>query len=131
MTVSFKFTRGKLIIPPVHMRHVNQVRPNLALDTGARLTIITPKVAQELGFAADELEPEVTVIGVTGETPAAMLRVASISIRGVEVKNERVLCHPLPSVLGLDGILGLSILRHFDITIENSTETVTLTRWRD
>ena len=36
MSVFFGFTRGKLIIPPVHMRHAGQIRPAMALDTGAR-----------------------------------------------------------------------------------------------
>jgi clan AA aspartic protease (TIGR02281 family) len=131
MSVSFGFARGKLILPPVHMRHAVQVRPVMALDTGARLTVITPRIAQELGFSPDELEPEVRIIGATGSASAAMLRVASVSLRGEEVRNVRVLCHPLPPMLGLDGILGLSFLRHFNIVIDHEKETVTMTRWGD
>ncbi|MHC4717973.1 MAG: retropepsin-like aspartic protease family protein [Planctomycetota bacterium] len=131
MRTSFGFSRGKLIVPPVHMRHVSQARPIMALDTGARLTVITPRVAQELGFPPDEIEPDVSIIGATGSASAALLRVASVSIRGMEVRRVRVLCHPLPPTLGLDDILGLDFLRHFDIEIANSTETMTLTRWRE
>ena len=131
MSVFFGFTRGKLIIPPVHMRHAGQIRPAMALDTGARLTVITPRVARELGFPEEELEPEVRIVGATGNASAALLRVASVSVGGAEVKNVRVLCYELPPALGLDGVLGLSFLKHFDIQVSNSTETVTLTEWRE
>jgi predicted aspartyl protease len=129
MSVSFGFVRGKLIIPPVHMRHSAQARPVMALDTGARVTSITPRIAQELGFGPDELEPEVRIIGATGTGAASMLRVASVSVGGEEVRNVRVVRHPLPGALGLDGILGLNFLRHFDIVINHETQTVTMERW--
>lgn len=130
MSVSFKFKRGKLILLPIHMQHTAQMRPVMALDTGARLTVITPRVARELGFPEDELEPEVKIIGATGKASAALIRVASVSVGDTEVRNVRVLCYELPPALGLDGILGLSFLKSFDIQISNSTETVTLTEWQ-
>ncbi len=52
MSVSLPFTRGRLIIPPVEMWHSFPAWPTMALDTGARLTLIAPRIAEELGFEA-------------------------------------------------------------------------------
>ncbi len=131
MSVSFGFSRGRLIVVPVVMRHAYVCEPVMALDTGARLTVVTPKVARELGFEPDEMEREISVVGATGAEPAALLRVKSVSVLGEKVTNMRVLCHQLPPTLGLDGILGLNFLKEFRIVIDNETETLTLTRWRE
>ena len=113
------------------MKHAYPAWPMMAIDTGARVSVVTPKVAQELGFDTVQPEPTVSIIGATGKAGAALLRVASAAIMGQEVRDLRVLCHPLPAELQLDGILGLDFLKHFDIHISNSTETLTLTRWRE
>ena len=131
MRVSFPFSRGRLIMPPVLMRHAFRARPDLALDTGARLTVITPDIAEQLGLEPDGTELSVSITGATGTASAALLKVASVSILGAEVKNLRVICHPLPTKLKVDGILGLNFLSHFDIEISNRTETVALTKWRE
>ncbi len=132
MSVSFGFSRGRLIVVPVRMRHEGLPHcPDMALDTGARLTVITPAIAREIGLEPDGTEPTVSITGATGTASAVLLRVASVSVLGAEVRNLRVLCHLLPAKLKHDGILGLNFLSHFDIEISNRTETVTLTRWRD
>ncbi len=128
MTVSFTFSRGTLMIPPVMMRQRFVSQPVLALDTGARVSAITHEVAAALGFEPEEMEPNGTVFGATGEAPASILRVASVSVLGLEVKNLRVICHELHPRFGLQGILGLNFLKHFKIVIDNESETVTLTK---
>ena len=75
------------------------------------------------------MEPDARVFGATGDAPASILRVASVSVLGLEVKNLRVICHKLHPRFGLQGILGLNFLRHFKIVIDNESETVTLTEW--
>ena len=102
----------------------------MALDTGARLSVINPATAEELGFAPEDLEPSITVTGATGGTPAAMVKVDSVSVLGFEVRHVRAVCHALPPRLRLDGILGLDYLKHFNITIDHEAETVTLEKWR-
>ena len=117
--------------------------PVMAFDTGARLTVITPKLAGELGLDPDEAEGTVEVVGAVAAASAPVLRVASVSVSDAEVRDLRVVCHPLSSKLGLDGILGLNFLDRFNIEINNAAssgrrrrpdreaERVVLTRWRE
>ena len=129
MSVSFRFFRGQLILVSVCMRHTFEREPVMALGTGARLTVITPKLADELGFEPNTIKPTVTVVGATGTASAALLKVASVSVGGVQLLNMPVICHELPPGLGLEGILGLNFLSHFNIEIHNEAETVSLTKW--
>ncbi len=132
MSVSFAFSRGRPILVPVRMEHANgRRRPLMVLDTGARSTVITPGFATALGFKPEDVERTVEVIGATGKAWAGLLRVDGVSILGLEVRDLDVLCHQLPGGLGLDGVLGLNFLQHFRIVIDNGTETVTLTKWRE
>lgn len=66
MSVSFPFTRGRMILPPVEMRHGLPAWPMMALDTGARATVIAPALAAALGLDPQSVEPAVKVIGATG-----------------------------------------------------------------
>ena len=103
----------------------------MALDTGARMSLIVPELARALGFEPEKMEPAVRLVSATGPASAALLMVASVSVLGLKVKNLRVMCHLLPPDLGLDGLLGLNFLNHFNIEIDNDTETVTLTARRE
>lgn len=120
-----------MILPPVYIRERVVCRPDMALDTGARVTVITPRLARELGFEPDEMKPTVKVVSTTGSADAAELTLASVSILTAEVMDLRVVCHPLPGALGLDGVLGLNFLDRFNVEINNESQRVTLTEWRE
>ncbi len=129
MSVSFPFSRGRLIVAPVRVRHVAVRSPVMALDTGARITVITPRIAEELGLKPDEAGPAGKVTSATGAARAPLVRIESVSILGLEVRNVRAICHPLPPGLQLDGVLGINFLNRFNVEISYETETVTLARW--
>lgn len=126
MIVSFPFQRGRLILPPVTLEGLYQVEPAMALDTGALRTIITPQLAQEVGIEKNLRAGEVQLIGGAGSAWAGAAVVKRISILGLAVDNVEVVCHPLSPRLGLDGILGLNFLQHFNLFIHQDTETVSL-----
>ncbi len=101
----------------------------MLLDTGARVSAITPKLAGELGFDPDEIKPTTTAVSATGPFSVALLTVPCVSVDGIEVRDLRAICHALPPQLGFEGILGLDFLGHFNIEISNETEKVSMTRW--
>jgi len=43
----------------------------------------------------------------------------------------RALCYKLPPDFHLDGILGLDFLKHFNITIDHGSETVSMEKWAE
>jgi clan AA aspartic protease (TIGR02281 family) len=131
MSVSFSFSRGRLILPPAEILHNFPAQPKMALDTGARITVITPRIAEEIGFKLSEAGPAGKVTSATGDARAPLVTIKAVSILGLEVRNVRAICHALPPGLQLDGILGINFLNRFNVEISYETETVTLARWRE
>ena len=131
MSVSFGFARGKPVVRKVRLRQGTlRVWARMVLDTGARVTAIAPRTLKQLGFDLDRAESTTGIVGAIGEASAPVVTVASVSLMAAEVKDLRVVCYSLHPKLGLDGVLGLNFLKHFDIEISHSTETLTLTKWR-
>jgi clan AA aspartic protease (TIGR02281 family) len=128
MIRSFGFEREGLLLPPIVITHQFMAIPSMAIDTGARVTMITPALASELGINLAGLKPTVQIVGVVGSARAIEVTLARISLLGIPVENVKALCHPLPPRLGLDGILGLNFLQHFNLAINHDTLTVTVER---
>ena len=127
MTVTFPFTRGRFILAPVWMRNgVWSQRPMMLLDTGARRTLVTPGLAAGLGFEPGKFEETTRIVGAITTASAGLLTLDSVSVLGLEVAGLRVLCHPLPAALGVQGVLGLDFLNRFRVVIDGPAETVTI-----
>jgi hypothetical protein len=52
-----------------------------------------------------------------GAAELPVLQVPRLRVFGQEVHDLEVACGELPPKLGLDGVLGLNFLRHFDLRI--------------
>jgi len=127
MRVSVSFTRGTRILAPVRIKNgVWTQRPAMLLDTGARRTLVTPGLAAGLGFEAGRFEETTRIVGAIATASAGLLTLDSVSVLGLEVAGLRVLCHPLPAVLGVQGVLGLDYLNRFRLVIDGPAETVTI-----
>ena len=126
---SCSFERGRPILVPARVRHRFEWKAEMLLDTGARASVITPKLAQEVGFGPDEIKPTTTAVSAGGPVPVAPLVLPRVSMNGIAVHNLRVICLALPPELGFEGILGLDFLGHFNIEISNEAESVSMTRW--
>lgn len=94
---------------------------HLILDTGASHTILSPDVAYELGLLGDPNSRLVTLNTAGGPVQAEMVRVDSIRIAGAEVQNSVAAIYALPDTPpGIDGLLGLTFLRQFQVTLDTA-----------
>ncbi len=129
MSVSIRIQRGELIHVPVHLRHRAESFREMVLDTGSRLSIVAPDLAEKIGLDPQE-EPGAEIVGVAGSAPLLKATVAEVSLLGQTVRELEVICHPLHPALGLHGVLGMNFLRHFNVRIDNDSETIELERRR-
>lgn len=93
-------------------------RVDLILDTGAALTVLSWSVLKVVGYdpaVAPERHETITANGVI-EVPK--LRVQGIAVGDVEVGDVEVICHDIPELAGIRGLLGLSFLKHFRTVID-------------
>ena len=90
----------------------------VVLDTGASLTIVATDIMAQLGY--DPANPSLgrqRIITGSGVEYAPRTAVRSATAIGQKVANLEVLCHDIPPESGVDGLLGLSFLKHFKLTI--------------
>ena len=89
----------------------------MALDTGSTYVIIPWKVVESLGYdpAVSKMRMPLVTASTTEVVP--LITVKSISALGCKADNVLVACHDLPPRSRVDGLLGLSFLKEFDIDL--------------
>lgn len=125
-TVSVPLERvGSLFVVTIQ---VNETRPaRLVLDTGASHTILSHAVARDLGLLA--VRHTATLHTVGGPVQADLVPIASIRIAEAEVRDSLAAIHDLPDgPPGVEGLLGLSVLRQFEVTLDTARNRLHLGR---
>jgi predicted aspartyl protease len=99
----------------------------LALDTGAGFTMIRSDILRTIGYNVDALPQSVSIVTASKPEPAKALVVEKLEALDQTLKDFFIVCHDLPPESGVDGVLGLNFLRHFDTEIRYSDNTLALT----
>jgi hypothetical protein len=102
-----------IVTAEVYGRHDSR-RVILALDTAASYTHISSDVLDELGYSPLEGEAITSVRSAIGKETGYTLRVKRFESLGFAFDDFLIHVHDLPAGFGIDGLLGLSFLRHFN-----------------
>jgi hypothetical protein len=92
---------------------------SLALDTAASETHIVPEVIDDLGYSPLQGEAITSVRSAIGKETGYMLRVERFESLGFGFADLLVHVHDLPQGIGIDGLLGLRFLKHFNYEIRS------------
>lgn len=108
---------------------VNQrVTAKLHVEQRAAYTILSSELAQTLGIEITARTSEMR-FELGGHTYAApLVNLPSLKIGGMEVRNIPTLIWNLSEYPGIDGFLGMTFLRHFQIEIKEQERLVVLTK---
>ncbi len=99
----------------------------LIVDTGASHSIVSHRLATELGLYSDLTMGTVTMNTVGGSVQAPLARMKSIRLAEAEVRDSVVVIYDLPdSPKGVEGLLGLSALRQFQVTLDPTRKVLSL-----
>ncbi len=110
---------GSLFVVTIQVNETRSAR--LILDTGASHTILSRAIARDLGLFSLRPVSSVTMHTVGGSVQADMVQVDSIRIAGAEVRNSMAAIHDLPDAPpDIEGLLGLSVLRQFEVTLDTA-----------
>jgi predicted aspartyl protease len=121
-TTKIPFTPGK---PIMVSAKVNGGGPaNLVLDTGASVTVISPRVLASMGIGSGRALRG-SVKGATGSADVLFVPVESIEVGNVRSGPLRVAAHDVDLAQG-DGLLGRDFLDQFTVTIDSTAGTVTI-----
>lgn len=90
---------------------------DLIFDTGSTYTMIPWKVAESLGYSPALSRRRVSIITASTTETVPLITIKSMVALGHKVDHVDVACHDLPPKSRVDGLLGLSFLRNFDIDL--------------
>ena len=88
--------------------------------------VIVRSVAEQLGIPVTATMPGVRVRTASGEVYAPMIQLESVDLGGAVIPRVRALV--MENLGGPDGLLGLSYLNHFDVTLEQGDGVLSLRR---
>lgn len=94
------------------------VRVDMILDTGAAFTAISWSDLKLIGYDPAIVPERQQIITANGVIEVPKLRVDRIAVEGVEVGEVEVICHDIPELARIRGLLGLSFLKHFRTVID-------------
>jgi hypothetical protein len=92
-------------------------RARLALDTGCSMTILIPQVIAKLGYREDDMVRRTVIRSPLGDERGYLLHVRRFTALGFSIADFPLDAHALPPGHGVDGLLGLSFLRHFNVEL--------------
>jgi len=102
----------------------------MVFDTGASLVVIPWKVAVALDVKVNSKQTIETTTASTVES-APLVTISKVSVLGERITNVEALVKDLPPMAGVDGLLGLSFIRYFNVKIDFKIGRLTLERIRD
>ncbi|MCD6423723.1 MAG: retroviral-like aspartic protease family protein [Elusimicrobia bacterium] len=94
---------------------------DLILDSGAVFTSISWADLKIIGYDPAIIKERQEIVTANGIIEVPKLKVKSIRAGDVEAQEVEVICHDIPSLTGVRGLLGLSFLKNF-VTIMNYKE---------
>jgi clan AA aspartic protease (TIGR02281 family) len=109
---------------PLVVRNVKIVGPkgkvfvDLIFDTGAAFTVLSWSVLKVIGYDPASVSERQEIITANGVIEVPKLQIAGITVGDMKVENLEVLCHDIPELVGIRGLLGLSFIRHFRTVID-------------
>ena len=118
---------GQLLVVGVKLNGSRDSR--LVVDTGASHTILSYSVARDLGILPSPRATSVTVKTAGGPVQAEVVPIGAIRVGEAEAQNIMVGVFDLPDApAGVDGLLGLTFLNHFLVTLDTVKGELSLRR---
>ena len=100
---------------------------HLIVDTGASMTVLSYDLAIELGILSGAGVRLDTVNTAGGSVQVNMTHVKEIRAGSAIARNVSVAIHDLPNPIpGVSGLLGMSFLNHFKVTLDAEQKTLHL-----
>ncbi|GJL64871.1 MAG: hypothetical protein NPIRA04_35250 [Nitrospirales bacterium] len=110
---------GGSLLVTVQLNQTREVQ--LILDTGATMTVLSQDVALDLGLISSSKTQLTTVYTAGGPIQVNVSTVDSIQAGTAQVHDVDVAIHDLPDgQKGIDGLLGMSFLNHFLVTLDTN-----------
>ncbi len=100
----------------------------MALDSGSSYTIISEAAATQVGYDLSKISEYVSFSNASQSHLVPKVTLNSFRLADAKIDNLDVLIYTLPEEHGIDGVIGLNFLRHFNIGLDFEYGILTLGR---
>jgi clan AA aspartic protease (TIGR02281 family) len=94
------------------------VKVDMILDTGAAFTALSWADLKVIGYDPAVVPERQEIITANGVIEVPKLKVERIAMGDAEASGVVVICHDIPELAGIRGLLGLSFLKYFRTVID-------------
>lgn len=102
-------------------------RLRFLVDSGSTYTLLSEEVARKTGLTLNEPYSWASIVTIEHVVaPVRLGRIDSLRIGTARLQNVEMGLASLSRTLGVDGILGLNVLRNFRVTFEFDSSTLVL-----
>lgn len=110
--------RAPVIILDVEITGRFTETAKLALDTGSTHLLLPWRIAKALGLQLESSSQRIETITASGSEFAPLVFLPSVKVLGKEARNVSAIVRDLPPKSYVDGLLGLSFLKNFKLTLD-------------
>lgn len=100
----------------------------MVLDTGASITTIPMEAAIAIGCDPAKSKKRIEMITASGTEYAPVVVIPRLRFFSFELKDVEVICHNLPPQATVSGLLGLNVLKNFDIFLKFRSKILEITK---
>ena len=112
---------GSVVIVPVVLNR--SLKTYMIMDTGASLTMITPRIAKKLRL---RLFSRISVMTANGRITVPLARLGSLKVGNAEVHSLMATVQNFSLDPRIEGLLGLNFLNRFHTSIDSRRQLLTL-----
>ena len=97
---------------------------DMILDTGAMYTAISWDIAKDIGYDPAVAPNRVSIITANGVIEVPKIKVKAIGFRELHAEDVEVICHDIPEIAEIEGLMGLTFLKNFRILLDFINRTI-------
>gem|GEM_PF-221064 len=129
--IDIKNKNDIIICDVVFVGRKNSREVKMVLDTGANITTISKDVALGIGCDPINSKRRMEFITANGIAYAPIITIPKLKVFSFTLENVDLICHDLPSRSPVLGLLGLSVLKKFNISLRFLDNIIEINRQKD
>ncbi len=117
-TLTFHPGAAGIVVPTRLTGPIGSRRIDMALDTGATFCVVPPEIAKDIGHDPELARERVRIATASDAIVLPVVDIRQVTAVECTAAGVRASCHDLPPESGVDGLLGLSFLKRFRLSVD-------------